>query len=80
MSRILSEEPDENGLYRKYVVDVRKADGEPTDPDAEYLVLRLDTDAAARKAALVYADAVEDEMPKFADDIRTWVGIIEDEI
>lgn len=80
MSKILSEDPNENGLYRKYVVSVSKANGEQVDPDAEYLVLRLDTDEAARKAALVYADGIEDTMPELADDIRNWVATIENEI
>lgn len=41
------------GLYQKYIIN--KADGGDVDPDAIYFVLRLDTDEAARKAALLYA-------------------------
>ncbi|HEX6986972.1 MAG TPA: hypothetical protein VF170_16460 [Planctomycetaceae bacterium] len=52
----------------KYVV--RKADGSPPDPDARYLVLRLDTDPFARKAAQTYADAVAAADPQLAQAIR----------
>jgi hypothetical protein len=41
------------GLYGKYVIT--KADGSPVDPSADYFVLRLDTDPAARAAARTYA-------------------------
>lgn len=40
------------GLFSKY--QVTRVDG-PTDPKAEYFVLRLDTDPVARIAALEYA-------------------------
>lgn len=42
------------GLYDKYVV--RKRDGSPTDPNAVYFVLRLDTDIVARHAMWTYAN------------------------
>ncbi len=41
------------GLYDKY--EVRKRDGTPTDPNAVYFVLRLDTDIVARHAMWTYA-------------------------
>jgi len=59
-------------LYRKYKIE--KADGSPVDPDAVYFVLRLDTDAAAREAALKYAECIRPTQPEFADDIWELVG------
>jgi hypothetical protein len=53
---------------QKYVI--RKTDGSPADPDARYLVLRLDTDPFARQAAATYADAVADENPQLAEAVR----------
>lgn len=41
------------GLYGKYRIS--KADGSPVDPNADYFVLRLDTDPVARRAALEYS-------------------------
>jgi hypothetical protein len=54
---------------QKYVI--QKADGSPADPNARYLVLRLDTDLFAREAAQTYADAVEEANPHLADAVRT---------
>lgn len=56
------------GLYGKYVIS--KADGSTVDPDADYFVLRLDTDARARHAARTYARNIESVNPKLAADIR----------
>jgi hypothetical protein len=41
------------GLYGKYRIS--KADGSPVDPNADYFVLRLDTDPVARRAAREYS-------------------------
>ena len=41
------------GLYGKYCIS--KADGSPVDPNADYFVLRLDTDPVARRAAREYS-------------------------
>jgi len=60
------------GWFLKYII--RKADGTPIDPNADYFVLRLDKDEHARKAALAYADSVETENPVFAADIRAKIG------
>ena len=57
-----------SGLYRKYIIT--KADGSPTDPKADYFVLRLDTDPRARHAARTYARDVESKNPELAADIR----------
>jgi hypothetical protein len=56
----------QRGFYRKYTIT--KADGSPVDPNAQYLVLRLDTDRAACLAALTYAD--ETDNPVLAQDLR----------
>lgn len=57
---------------------ITKSDGSPTDPKAEYFVLRLDEDdphgVACRKAILTYADAIESHIPKLAKDIREKFG------
>lgn len=53
---------------QKYVI--RKADGSPADPEARYLVLRLDTDPLARQAAETYAEAVAATDPRLAEAVR----------
>lgn len=68
-------EPD--GLRAKYIIG--KADGSPVDPKAQYFVLRLDTDPAARIAALVYANCIAVTNPSFADDLRLWVAASTDD-
>jgi len=45
---IKADEKEASGLYNKYVI--AKESGEPLDPDAEYFVLRIDSDPAARMA------------------------------
>ena len=55
------------GLYGKYVV--RKRDGE-TDPDAQYRVLRIDTDPIARKVWQIYGWLVAAENPALACDVE----------
>ena len=68
---------EKKGLYHKYVV--RKTDGSPVSPMARYLVLRLDTDRAARVAAMAYAEAVVMENPELAchlaDEVRECGGV-----
>lgn len=59
------------GLYRKYVVE--KVDGRPVDPDAEYFVLRVDKDPAARAAVLAYARACREANQGLSDDLCAWV-------
>lgn len=61
-------------LYKKF--EIQKADGTPVDPLAQYFVLRIDTDHAARVALLTYAS----EMAKqgevnFADQLNLWVAV-----
>ncbi len=64
--------PEPSGLYGKYIVS--KSDGSPTDPNAQYFVLRLDTDPAACHAMLMYAGHVWHSNPQLAEDIRAWVA------
>lgn len=59
------------GWYLKYRVE--KLEG-LTDPNADYFVLRLDKDPAARAAALAYACYVESSNPQLANDIRERVA------
>jgi len=58
-------------LYKKY--HITKADGSPCDDEAQYFVLRLDTDSAARAAAVTYANCIVVDKPEFANDIYLWV-------
>jgi hypothetical protein len=58
-------------LFKKYVIT--KSDGSPVDPAAQYFVLRIDTDPAARHAVLMYASHIGANDPQFADDLRQWV-------
>ncbi len=48
---------EKKGLYGKYIIG--KSDGTPIDPQANYFVLRLDTDAKARLAAMYYAELTQ---------------------
>jgi len=59
-------------LFDKYIV--KKAHGS-TDPNAQYFVLRIDTDPAARAALLVYADQVKYDDPEFAKELQAWVFV-----
>lgn len=55
------------GLVKKYVIT--KSDGSPTNPNADYFVLRLDKDPHAQKAIMKYAESVRVDNPQLADDI-----------
>jgi hypothetical protein len=59
------------GLYQKYII--QKNDGSPVDPNAQYFVLRIDTDPNARKAVLRYASLISESDPGFADALYQWV-------
>lgn len=63
------------GLHKKY--NVTKVDG-PTDPDAQYFVLRLDTDPHARVAAQAYVVSVDIDNPQLAKDIMVWLDELEE--
>ena len=60
------------GLYRKYII--QKADGTEIDKNADYFVLRLDTDKAAREAILYYAMLIERENRELAYDLLMKYG------
>jgi hypothetical protein len=60
-----------SGLFNKYIV--QKSDGSPIDPNAQYFVLRVDTDPAARAALKVYAAYVDEDQPNFSDELYRWV-------
>ena len=64
-----------NGLFGKYIIE--KKDGSPIDHDAQYFVLRLDTDVAARRAMLEYSRWTNSEL-KY--DILRWLLSINPEI
>ncbi|MCE5185042.1 MAG: hypothetical protein LLF76_02830 [Planctomycetaceae bacterium] len=55
------------GLRHKYII--QKVDGSRIDPNADYFVLRLDTDPHARKAFRAYAESVQADNQQFAGDI-----------
>ncbi|TET43712.1 MAG: hypothetical protein E3J66_01560 [Dehalococcoidia bacterium] len=69
------------GLYGKYIIT--KANGEPTDTNAQYFVLRLDTDKHARVAIDAYAESLMKEFresptllkgnAKLSIDIHNWL-------
>lgn len=61
-----------NNLFSKY--HITKNDGSPVDPNAQYFVLRIDTDSAARAAVMVYAMCIEKDDPQFAEELRAWVS------
>ena len=63
------------GLYAKYKVE--KTDGTPTDTDAQYFVLRLDTDSHARFAMQAYARSIRSQNPVLALAIEDWVDRLE---
>lgn len=64
-------------LFSKFVVT--KADGTPVDPEAQYLVLRLDTDGCARVAAVFYAVCIQEEQPGFAFELSRLAKSLERE-
>ena len=73
----MSEKP--KGLYRKYVVT--KANGKPIDPNAEFLVLRLDGGqyvTACRDAARRFAASVERQNSVLSRDIIAWLAVLEE--
>jgi len=63
------------GLYKKY--NITKTDGMPVDQEAEYFVLRLDTDRYARTAAKSYARACRFEDRQLALDLLAIIRRIE---
>jgi len=64
------------GLFGKYII--QKTDGTPIDPNAQYLVLRPDTDIAARVAIRAYIQALSDENAVFKQDLIDWIKRLDD--
>lgn len=58
---------DLRGHYGKYIIE--KVDGSPVDSEADYFVLRIDTDKNARIALSAYAEAVKESNPKLSEDL-----------
>lgn len=58
-------------LYNKYII--QKSDGSPVDPNAQYFVLRIDTDVYAQIAVMAYAQSIEKRDRDFAEELRDWV-------
>ena len=64
------------GLYQRYSVTKTHAEDGPVDPEAVYLVLRLDAKAkdshharACQRAALTYASEIRPHIPRLADEL-----------
>jgi len=56
------------GLYQKYII--QKTDETPIDPNADYFVLRLDTDKHARGAIRNYANRIYGDNPILSKELR----------
>jgi hypothetical protein len=72
-------EERKRGKYDRY--KITHIDGSPTDPDADYFVLRLDDGGsdpahieACRRAILMYAIEIEEHLPMLAADIQRQYG------
>lgn len=70
-----TQQENPNGLHLRYLVS--KANGQPVDADADYLVFRIDDGGsdpihvnAGRVAGLAYANAIEHHLPQVAADVR----------
>jgi len=55
------------GLFKKYIVT--KTNGRIVDSNADYFVLRLDTDKFARSAMRFYAMAIQQDNPILSKEI-----------
>ena len=55
------------GLFKKYIVT--KTNGRIIDSNADYFVLRLDTDKFARSAMRFYAMAIQQDNPILSKEI-----------
>ena len=62
------------GLYDKYIVT--KADGSSVDLEAQYFVLRIDTDPCARLALRTYITQCAYQHPQLALDLKHWLDIV----
>jgi hypothetical protein len=71
----MKDQDKNRGWYEKYIIE--KTDGAPVDPNADYFVLRLDTDKNARQAILKYAECIKEENPKLAENLKNRVDVYE---
>lgn len=74
IKRLPNEDVEQSTLRRRVPTQqyvVQKVDGSPPDPNARYLVLRLDSDPAARIAGRAFADAVATRDPALAEAVRS---------
>lgn len=68
-----SQEENPNGLHHKYIIS--RTDGTPINPDNEYFLLKVKGEGdpkhieACQIALLAYAGAIQEHLPKLADDI-----------
>lgn len=58
-------------LFSKYTI--QKTDGTPIDPEAQYFVLRIDTDEHARRALATYIFSVMRDDEGFAKELWDWL-------
>lgn len=59
-------------LFQKYKIE--KTDGTPVDPEAQYFVLRLDTDPYAREAMWEYIEGMNRKGEHdFAGQLMNWL-------
>lgn len=56
------------GYEKKYIIS--KANGKPTDPNADYFVLRLDKDPHSHKALIAYMESVREDNEELANDLE----------
>lgn len=69
-----TEEENPEGLHLRY--HISKISGEPIDENAEYFILRLDSNGdtehvkACREAINTYANVIETIQPKLSEDLK----------
>lgn len=65
------------GGFQPNKYTLHKANGSPVNPKGEYLVLRLDADPHALKAAFAYCNSVKKDNRRFAFELRQRLLAIE---
>ncbi len=61
------------GYEKKYII--KKTNGHPIDPFADYFVLRLDTDPHALEALRTYAESVVSDNPRLSFELGRLITI-----
>lgn len=59
--------------------NITKSNGEPIDPEAEYFVMRVDTDINARGCLIQYAACIAEENPQLSSGILEMVHRLNNE-